>query len=183
MVVVVVVWWGIYDEKNRIAIVFGRCQFYFLILSVKGPLHHQLRHVTWCFFWVTGSRGSRCVFLAKKFWVTGSRWSRGSRCVFLRKKLFLGHRVTWVTWSFLWENFVSGSQGHVDTQNWVTYVTRKPIVHRDTGSRWSRGSRGVFFGKILFLGHRVTWITLWVIGKFCFWYTWSRWSRWSQCFF
>ena len=80
-------------------------------------------------------------------------------------------------------NFFSGSQGHVDTQNWVTYVTRKPIVHRDTGSRWSRGSRGVFFGKILFLGHRVTWITLWVIGKFCFWYTWSRWSRWSQCFF
>ena len=55
-------------------------------------------------------------------------------------------------------NFFSGSQGHVDTQNWVTYVTQKPIVHRDTGSRWSRGSRGVFFGKILFLGHRVTWI-------------------------
>ena len=22
--------------------------------------------------------------------------------------------VTWVTWCFFWENFVSGSQGHVD---------------------------------------------------------------------
>ena len=89
----------------------------------------------------------------------------------------MGHVV------FFLGNFFSGSQGHVDTQNWVTYVTRKPILHRDTGSRWSRGSRGVFFGKILFLGHRVTWITLCVFGKFCFWYTWSRWSRWSQFFF
>ena len=56
-------------------------------------------------------------------------------------------------------NFFSGSQGHVDTQNWVTYVTQKPIVHRDTGSRWSRRSRGVFF------------------EKFCFWVTGSRGSR------
>ena len=68
-----------------------------------------------------------------------------------------------------------------------------------TGSHWSRGSQGffvgqfcfcdffsgsqghaghvghvVFLGKILFLGHRVTWITLCVFGKFCFWDTWSR---------
>ena len=77
---------------------------------------------------------------------------------------------------FFWEKFVSGSQGHVDTQNWVTYVTRKTIVHRDTklghicdpgdfnnighngtrvtGSRWSRGSRCVFFSENAF--YRVT---------------------------
>ena len=75
-----------------------------------------------------------------------------------RKSCFQGHAGHVGHVVFFWEKFVSGSQGHVDTQNWVTYVTRKTIVHRDTGSRWSRGSRGVFFGKILFLGHRVTWI-------------------------
>ena len=123
-------------------------------------------------------------------WVTGSHWSRGSHCVFVGQFCFCdffsgsqGHAGHVGHVMFFWEKFVSGSQGHVDTQNWVTYVTRKPIVHRDTGSRWSRGSRGVFFGKILYLGHRVTWIALRVFGKFCFWYTWSRWSRWSQCFF
>ena len=58
------------------------------------------------------------------------------------------------------------TQIHTDTQNWVTYVTRKTKGHRDTklghvcdlgnfniighnctrvtGSRWSRGSRCVF---------------------------------------
>ena len=91
------------------------------------------------------------------------------------------HRYT--KWGHVCDPEDYRTQIHTDTQNSVTYVTRKPILHRDTGSRWSRGSRGVFFGKILFLGHRVTWITLCVFGKFCFWYTWSRWSRWSQCFF
>ena len=136
-----------------------------------------------CCCWVTGShwsRGSQGFFVGQFcfcdffFWVTGSRWSRGSRDVFWEKfvsgsqghvdtqnwvtyvtRKTIVHRDTGSRWSrglFLWENVVSGWQGHVDTQNWVTYVTRKPIVHRDTGSR------GVFFGKILFLGHRVTWI-------------------------
>ena len=31
---------------------------------------------------------------------------------------------------FFWEKFVSGSQGHVDTQNWVTYVTRPGHINK-----------------------------------------------------
>ena len=73
-------------------------------------------------------------------------------------------------------NFVSWSQGHAGNVGHVVFFEtfRPTIGHRVTGSRWSRGSRGFFLGKILFLGHRVTWITLCVFGKFCFWDTWSR---------
>ena len=116
-------------------------------------------------------------------WVTGSHWSRGSHCVFVGQFCFCdffsgsqGHAGHVGHVMFFWEKFVSGSQGHVDTQNWVTYVTRKTIVHRDTklghicdpsdfnnighngtrvtGSRWSRGSRCVFFSENAF--YRVT---------------------------
>ena len=80
------------------------------------------------------------------------------------------------------------TQIHTDTQNWVTYVTRKTKGHRDTklghvcdpggfdnidhngtrvtGSRWSRWSRCVFSSRNAFsrvTGHRVTlvtWVTL-----------------------
>ena len=87
-------------------------------------------------FWVTGSRGSRCVFLVYFvsgthghaghvvflqycFWVTESRWSRGSRCVFLEENLIPGHRVTKlghvcdpIVSSITSVTLVHGSQGH-----------------------------------------------------------------------
>ena len=46
-----------------------------------------------------------------------------------------------------------------------------------------KGKNFFLRGKILFLGHRVTWITLCVFGKFCFLVTGSRWSRGSRCVF
>ena len=84
---------------------------------------------------------------------------------FFFSEFFLGgHRVTWITLCV----FVKLFYWVTETQNWVTYVTRATKGHRVTlvtwitlcflvefcfwvtGSRWSRGSRGFFFGNFFF---------------------------------